>query len=99
MSTKVQPPLSEAEIFIRLWEGETGRLSAPAARMVLKLGFRDEDKARMHELAAKNSGGTISPVELAEFDSFLKVADLLAILQSKARQVLKRKPVSRGHRG
>jgi len=53
----------------------------------------------MGELAAKNGEGTISPAELAEYDDYVKLADLLAILQSKARQVLGRKPMLRGPRG
>jgi hypothetical protein len=99
MSTDSQVQTSEAQIFARLWENESGRLSAPAARMVLRLKFRDEDLARVHELARKNSDGIITRSELAEYDSYLKVGDMLAFLQSKARQVLKRKPAIRGRRG
>lgn len=99
MTANGQTPMSEAEIFARVWEGESGRLSVGAARIILKLGFRDKDADRIHELAQKNSDGTITPAELAEYDGYVKVADLLAILKSKARQVLRRKPVPRGRRG
>ncbi len=60
------------------------------ARAVLKLGFRDEDKARIHELAAKNQDGTISRAELAELDNYIEAGDLMALLQSKARRTLDR---------
>jgi hypothetical protein len=99
MPTDVQTPLSEAKIFARVWEGDSGRLSAAAARVILKIGFHDEDVTRIRELARKNSEGSISAGELTEYDNYVKVADLLAILQSKARQVLKRKPVTRARRG
>jgi hypothetical protein len=81
--------VSEAAIFARLWERGSGGLSPALARHIVQLGFPDEDKARMHELAVKNQEGRISPEERAELDSYLKVGDLLAILQSKARKFLK----------
>jgi hypothetical protein len=81
-------PVSSAAIFARLWETDNGQLSPALARHVLKLGFSAADQARMHELAAKNQEGTISPAELEELDSYVTVADLLGILKSKARQRL-----------
>lgn len=99
MPKNTETPKSIATIFTRLWEGRAGRLSVPAARQALKLGFPEEDLRRMGELAAKNGDGTITPAELAEYDDYVKVADLLAILQSKARQVLGVKPLLRGRRG
>jgi hypothetical protein len=79
---------SEAAIFARLWETENGGLSPALARHIVKLGFPKEDKARMHELAVKNQDGRISPQERAELDSYIRVGDLLAILQSRARKLL-----------
>lgn len=79
----------EAAIFGRLWDTERGKLSPQLARHVLRLEFRDEDKERMHELAAKNVEGRITAAELRELDSYLLVGDLLAIAQSKARKLLK----------
>jgi hypothetical protein len=81
---------SEVAIFARLWEAGNGGLSPELARHIVKLGFPEEDKVRMHELAVKNQEGRISPEERAELDSYIKVGDLLAILQSKARKVLKK---------
>lgn len=81
---------SEATIFARLWETNNGEMSPEAARIVLRLGFSDEDRARMHELATKNQESTITPEELQELDGYVKVGDLLAIIQSKARTLLKK---------
>ncbi len=81
---------SEAAIFARLWDARETGLSPELARHVLKLQFLDEDKARMHELAVKNQEGKLSPQEQEELDNFVKVGDLVAILQSKARKVLKK---------
>jgi hypothetical protein len=80
---------SEAAIFGRVFTNGRQGLTPELARHVLGLGFGDEDKARMHELAVKNQQGRISPEERDELDSYIKVGDLLAVLQSKARKVLK----------
>ena len=79
---------SEAAIFSRVWADEGQRLPATLARHVLKLQFSADDQARMHELAAKNQQGQLSAEEIEEFDNFVRVGDLLAILQSKARRSL-----------
>ena len=81
---------SEAAIFSRVWEDEKKALSPTVARHVLKLGFSAKDQARMHELAAKNRAGELTVEETEEFDNFVKVGDLLALLQSKARQRLRK---------
>ena len=85
--------ISEAAIFARLWETAESRLSPQVARYVLKVGFPERDKERMHELAAKNRTSQLSAEEREEFDNYIKVGDLLAILQSKARKRLKQTPM------
>ena len=80
---------SEAAIFSR-GEDERKGLSPTVARHVLKLRFSSDDQTRMHELAAKNRAGELTPNEAEEFDHFVKVGDLLALLQSKARQRLRK---------
>ena len=81
---------SEAAIFSRVWTHEGRPLPVVLARHVLKLRFSAEDEARMHELATRNQQGVLSPDESDELDNFVRVGDLLAILQSKARQRLKK---------
>jgi hypothetical protein len=84
---------SEAAIFGRLWDRDRA-LSPTVAKHVLKLKFSDAETERMHELAAKNRGEGLSKEEAEELDNFIRVGDLLAILQSKARRVLKVKPLT-----
>jgi hypothetical protein len=96
------PPASKssaAAIFARLWDGKHGGLTPALARHVLKVRFSDADTARMRELARRNRDGTLTAAELAELDDFVIVGDLLAILQSKARQLLKRAPAARNGHG
>ena len=80
---------SEAAIFGRIFADGRQALTPELARHILALEFNDEDKARMHELAVKNQEDRISAEELRDLDSYVKVADLVAILQSKARKLLR----------
>ena len=82
---------SEVTILSRLLLNGQGGGTPDFARYLLGLGFSDKEKARMHELAVKNQVGKLSPQELQELDGYLKAGDLLAILQSKARMILKKK--------
>ncbi len=82
---------SDAVIVSRILTGSKNGLSPEVARYILDVGFSDEDKARMHELAVKNQEGNISPTELQELDSYIKAGDLLALLKSKARMALKKR--------
>jgi hypothetical protein len=90
---------SEAAIFTRLWESGDGEMTPEIARHVLRLGFSDQDRARMHELAVKNQESTLSPAERDELDSYVKVGDLLALLQSKARILLNRPDAKKRRHG
>jgi hypothetical protein len=89
-ATETANRTSEGAIFARLWETANGELLPVLARHILKLSFSESDKARMHELAVKNQESSISPAEREELDSYVKVGDLLAILQSKARKALQK---------
>jgi hypothetical protein len=82
---------SEVTILSRLLLNGEDRPPPDFARYLLRIAFSDQDKARMHELAVKNQEGRISPEELRELDSYIFAGDLLALLQAKARKVLKTK--------
>jgi hypothetical protein len=73
-----------AAIFGRLWDDRTAFTPA-VARHVLALKFAEADLSRMRELNGKNRNGKLTADEAAELDDFLRAADLLSILQSKAR--------------
>lgn len=85
---------SQAAIFARVWESHDNGLSPALAKHMLKLRFSERDTQRMHELAAKNREDRLSQDELDELDNFIKIGDLLAILHSKARKLLKQKPAA-----
>jgi hypothetical protein len=49
----------------------------------------------MMQLAELSEAGTLTPEEQVEFDGYLHVGNLLAVMQSRARLALKTKPQSR----
>lgn len=82
------PATNEIAILARILSNSKG-FSPALARHLLKLGFSDEDKAHMHELAIRNQSGSLSTPELEELRSYANAGCLLGILHSKARQALK----------
>jgi hypothetical protein len=65
------------------------------ARYLLNLGFGDEDKARMHDLAVRNQDDALSPAEKEELFAYAKAGTLLSILKSRARRALRLRPGKR----
>ena len=85
---KTEPMTDEITILARiLSNGKTFPLAV--GRQLLKFGFSDEDKARMHELAVRNQSGSLTTQEQQELRSYANAGCLLGILHSKARQALK----------
>jgi hypothetical protein len=84
----VRTAKSEVAIWARIMEPEKNGLSPEAARSILRLGFREQDKVRMNELAQKNQAGLLSPEEREELESYVKVGDVLSLFHLKARKSL-----------
>jgi hypothetical protein len=79
-----------AAILGRVIDPEKADLTPEAARSILRLDFARQDHKRMAELQSKASAGTLSANEHTELDEYLRVANWLALWQSKARLSLKR---------
>jgi hypothetical protein len=58
------------------------------ARRVVELRIDAPTRARVDELAEKANEGTLSEAERGEYAEFVEAADLLGILQLKARRVI-----------
>jgi len=66
-----------------------GRCLTPAsAREILALRADEAASRRVEELASKCDAGTLTPEEHAEYQLFVEVGDLVAVLQAKARRYL-----------
>jgi hypothetical protein len=81
---------NEVTILDRLIQPNRHDLSPEAAQSLLRLSFGPQDRARMGELSVKSQQGALSAVEVQELRSYVVVGHMLALLQSKARQSLKR---------
>ena len=66
-----------------------GRCLTPAAaKEILSLRADAPASRRLEELAAKCNQGTLTPEERAEYQLFVEVGDLVALLQAKAHRYL-----------
>jgi hypothetical protein len=86
------PTSSEAAILSRVIQGSKLTLTPEAARALLDLGFTEEDKQKMHELAVKNQQGRLSQEEEGDLDSYVRIGRFLDLLSAKAAQSLKSVP-------
>jgi hypothetical protein len=82
-------PNSEAGILTRLIQTREEPLPREIARCFLSLQFGDGDIARMNELSDIARLGQLSGADQTELDSYIHVSNLLAVMQSKARQSLR----------
>ena len=81
---------SGTAILNRLIDPERDDLSVEAAQSLVRLDFPQSDHARMEQLSAQAAEGTLSADERDELEEYLRVADFLAVIQSKARRSLER---------
>ena len=79
---------SESGILARLIQSRQEKLSRDAADYLLTLRFDERDVSRMNELSEMARCGSLADAEAAELDSYIHVSNLLAVMQSKARQSL-----------
>ncbi len=84
---KTETPTSEAAILSRVIQGSKLALSPEAARALVDLGFAEEDRKKMHELAVKNQQGKLSQQEERELDSYVRVGRFLDLLSAKLRSL------------
>jgi hypothetical protein len=92
MSSQLLSPNREAAIWARLMQAQSEALSPAVAEYLLSIGFGEIDREQMRRLAERSEAGTLTDEEQTEFDSYLHVGNLLAVLQSKARVALRREP-------
>lgn len=82
----------EPVVWARLLEAQGREIPPEAARFVLSIGFAESDHERMQYLADRSEESALTPREQAEFDGYLHIGNLLAVMQSKARTSLGIKP-------
>jgi hypothetical protein len=95
MSSQVITPNTEAAILARIIQADDRELTPDAARYLLSMQLPSSDEARVNELSAKARAGSLTEAETQELDSHLHIGSLLAVMQFKARRLLKHAPSSR----
>ena len=73
----------------RLVEPVVRTFTPEVARALVRLRADPELQARMNELAQKCNAGRLTTLERDEYDAGVRFANYLAILQAKARKLLK----------
>jgi hypothetical protein len=67
-----------------------GRCLTPeAAQQLVELRASPSAQARIEELATKSTEGTLTKDEEVEYETYVSVGNFIAILQAKARKMLK----------
>ena len=89
MSSQATNSNTEAAILARLIQIDEQQLSHGAAEYLLSIRFGERDIARMNELSELARQGKLTSQEQGELDSYLHVANLLAVIQSKGRRALR----------
>ena len=77
-----------------LAEGLGEALNETSARTILAIEIGGPSAERRRELAEKANEGSLSAEEFADYETFVQLRGLLAILQSKARLRLKQNGIA-----
>jgi hypothetical protein len=80
---------SNDSILARVIEADQSEMTPDVARYLLSMRLPRADSDRLDELSAKARAGTLTDQEAAELDSYLHIGSLLAVMQSRARRLLK----------
>jgi hypothetical protein len=82
--------LTESAILDKMLEPVARCFTPAVAEQVAALRADPVIQTRIDELAAKCNEGELTPEEQREYDAYVESIDLIGLLQSKARALLKR---------
>jgi hypothetical protein len=89
MSSQIFTSNTEAAILARVIESDPRTITPEVARYLLSMRLPGPDEERVDELSAKARAGSLTTGEEQELDSYLQIGGLLAVMQSRARQLLR----------
>lgn len=78
----------QVSVLDRMLEAVVRCLNPEAARQLVALRADDAAQIRMDELAAKANQGTLTGDELLEYKDNVAAANVIAIMQAKARRIV-----------
>jgi len=82
--------LAEDVALDRLLEPVSDCLDLEVAKRIVALRADEATQKLLNDYAEKNSEGTITPDELAVYNTLVQGAQFIALLQAKARKVVTR---------
>lgn len=82
-------PPSDVPVLDRILEPVARSLTPAVARRIAKLRADPEVQARIDELADRCNSGQLTQAERREYDAYVAAIDFIAILQSRARALLR----------
>lgn len=80
----------DAPILDRLLDPLGGMLTPEVARKLVEFRFDNKVQAKIDQLARKCNEGELTEKERREYETSVQTIDFIAILQAKARALLKR---------
>jgi hypothetical protein len=89
MGLHVVTPNTEAAILARVIESGPAVITPDVARYLLSMQLPPGDEDRVNALSAKARDGSLSDAEAQELESYLHIGRLLAVMQSRARRLLR----------
>ncbi len=85
----IDPTNHSSNILAQILEPLEEYLTLELAQKIADLRATPDLQARIDELADKCNEGELTPKEAAEYDSFVDVIDVISVLKTQARDVLK----------
>ena len=81
----VSTAISEADILDEVIAPDRAGFNPAAAKSILKLRFSDAAQKRIRKLLDANNRGTLRAAGQADLEKYLRVGQLIDLLQAKAR--------------
>ena len=81
---------ADTQILGRLLQLDGQRLSPEKAQLILSIDFSPEDRKLIEELGEKSNEGGLTDDERELYGSYVRVINLLGVLQSRARVALRK---------
>lgn len=90
MPATTSPPI-DVQILETIVAPQEPTLPVSLARALLKLSLRPDQQAEIDNLLDRNNDGTITPAERERLEGYVRVGNLLSLLQAKARASVSRR--------
>jgi hypothetical protein len=90
--SRTKKPLTEADILSDAIQPGRADLSKATAKALLDLRFSATQEKRLGRLLDKNNAGTLTDGDRLEMERYVRVGNMISLLQAKARLTLRKKP-------